>query len=319
MVEKYILDLRAGDAIQSFFLIKAAEARLSTNNKSYLDFTLVDKTGEINGKLWDSSREDEENFKANTFIKIKGNVIEWQGNLQVRIDRIRKATAEDNLDMGEYIPSAPHSGEDMYDLVTQYIDRITNCDINQLVTYIVEMKREKLLVYPAAMKNHHSVRSGLLYHITSMLRAADALSDIYTFLNKDLLFAGVILHDVAKIEEFDSNELGIVSDYNREGQLLGHIIQGITMIDNVSNYLGIDGEVTLLLKHMLLTHHYEPEYGSPKKPMIPEGEILHYVDMIDSKMYDMEKALSKTDPEGFSEKVWTLDNRRIYKALLKND
>ena len=169
------------------------------------------------------------------------------------------------------------------------------------------------------MKNHHSIRAGLLYHIVRMLYAGDKLSDIYDIVNKELLFAGIILHDIAKIEEYDANELGIVSDYNAEGQLLGHIIQGITMIDNAANYLGVDSEVALLLKHMILTHHYEPEYGSPKKPMIPEAEMLHYLDILDARMYDMEKALNKVEPSGFSEKVWTLDNRKIYKSKFNNE
>jgi len=221
---------------------------------------------------------------------------------------------EDGIKIEDYIPSAPYSGEYLFNEVMKYIDRIKNEDLYQIVTYLVEMKKAKLLIYPAAMKNHHSIRSGLLYHIVRMLYAGDKLSDIYNIVNKELLFAGIILHDIAKIEEYDANELGIVSDYNAEGQLLGHIIQGITMIDNAANYLGIDSEIAMLLKHMILTHHYEPEYGSPKKPMIPEAEMLHYLDVLDARMYDMEKALSRVEPAGFSERIWSLDNRKIYKS-----
>jgi len=319
MVDKYINELKAGDSIQCFFLVKAVESKLSNNNKKYLDITLVDKTGEMNAKLWDCSSEDETTFIINSFIKIRGTVIEWQGGLQIRIDKIRLVNGEDGIKIEDYIPSAPFPGEHLLSELMSYIDRIRNEELNQIVTYIIEMKKEKLLVYPAAMKNHHAIRSGLLYHVVRMLYAGDKLSDIYSFVNKDLLFAGIILHDIAKIEEYDANELGIVTDYTIEGQLLGHITQGITMIDNVSNYLGIDNEISLLLKHMLLTHHYEPEYGSPKKPMIPEAELLHYVDMVDARMYDMEKALNKVEPSGFSERIWTLDNRKLYKPRFNNE
>ncbi|HHV95359.1 MAG TPA: HD domain-containing protein [Clostridiaceae bacterium] len=314
VVSKFINEMRVGDSIQCFFLIKAVDCKLSNNNKKYLDFTLVDKTGEINAKLWDCSPEDEANYVINKFIKVKGTVIEWQGNLQIRIDKIRLVKEEDGIKIEDYIPSAPYSGEYLFNEVMKYIDRIKNEDLYQIVTYLVEMKKAKLLIYPAAMKNHHSIRSGLLYHIVRMLYAGDKLSDIYNIVNKELLFAGIILHDIAKIEEYDANELGIVSDYNAEGQLLGHIIQGITMIDNAANYLGIDSEIAMLLKHMILTHHYEPEYGSPKKPMIPEAEMLHYLDVLDARMYDMEKALSRVEPAGFSERIWSLDNRKIYKS-----
>ena len=319
VVCKFINEMKAGDSIQCFFLIKAVDCKLSNNNKKYLDFTLVDKTGEINAKLWDCSPEDETNYVINKFIKVKGTVIEWQGNLQIRIDKIRLVKDEDGIKIEDYIPSAPYTGEYLFNEVMSYIDRIKNQDLYQIVTYLVEMKKSKLLVYPAAMKNHHSIRSGLLYHIVRMLYAGDKLSDIYNIVNKELLFAGIILHDIAKIEEYDANELGIVSDYNTEGQLLGHIIQGITMIDNAANYLGIDSEIAMLLKHMILTHHYEPEYGSPKKPMIPEAEMLHYLDILDARMYDMEKALSRVEPSGFSEKIWTLDNRKVYKPKFNNE
>lgn len=319
MVDKYINEFKAGDSIQCFFLIKAVDCKLSTNNKKYLDLTIVDKTGEINAKLWDCSSQDENTFTINSFIKIRGTVIEWQGSLQVRIDKVRLVNEEDGIVIEDYIPSAPFSGEQLFNDLMGYVDRIKNVDLNQIVTYIIEMKKDKLLVYPAAMKNHHSIRSGLLYHVVSMLEVGDKLSDVYSFINKDLLFSGIILHDIAKIEEFDANELGIVSDYTIEGQLLGHITQGINMIDNVSNYLGIDDEASLLLKHMLLTHHYEPEYGSPKKPMIPEAELLHYIDMVDARMYDMQKVLRGVEPSCFSERVWTLDNRKLYKAKLTNN
>jgi len=129
-----------------------------------------------------------------------------------------------------------------------------------------------------------------------------------------LVFAGVILHDIEKINEMDATEVGVVEDYTREGQLLGHIIMGIKRIDRMSDQLGIDPELSLLIQHMILTHHYEPEFGSPKKPLIPEGELLHYLDMIDARMYDMNKALKDQEADTFTDPVFVLDRRRLYKS-----
>ncbi|HZK02253.1 MAG TPA: hypothetical protein VFC96_05250, partial [Anaerovoracaceae bacterium] len=129
------------------------------------------------------------------------------------------------------------------------------------------------------------------------------------------LITGVIIHDVEKLNEIISDENGIASGYSFEGQLLGHLIQGVKTIDRMAEEIGMSEEKTVMLEHMILSHHYEPEYGSPKKPLFPEAEILHYLDIVDARMYDMEEALFGTKPGEFSEKVWTLDNRRLYRPL----
>ena len=132
-------------------------------------------------------------------------------------------------------------------------------------------------------------------------------------MNKELLFAGIILHDIEKTEEMNSSELGIVSTYTVEGQLLSHLIQGITLVDRVSSKVGASSEIRMLLQHMILSHHYEPEYGSPIKPMIIEAELLHYIDVIDARMYDMKKILDGVDEGNFSERIFSLNNRKVYK------
>ena len=203
----------------------------------------------------------------------------------------------------------------MFELVEAYIEKIANKDIKMIVQVIMEENKEKILYYPAAKTNHHAIRSGLLYHIVRMLELAEKLSEIYPFVNRDLLFAGVILHDIAKIDEMDANPLGMVKDYTAEGQLLGHIVQGIKRVAQVGEQVGADEEISILLQHMILSHHYEPEFGSPKKPMIPEAELLHYIDIIDARMYDMENALMKIEPKQFTERIWVLE-RSFIKLLL---
>lgn len=314
MEKRDIKELKTGDAVQQFFLIKTVECKVSTNNKKYLDLTLVDKTGDINAKLWDVSQQDELKYVNHALIKVRGVAHEWQGRMQLKLENIRLAVPEDNIDIADFVPAAPYAAGVMYDEVTAYINKIGNKDIKEIVRRIIEIKKDKLMIYPAAKQNHHAVRSGLLYHILTMLKLGEKVSEVYTTLNRDLLFAGIILHDMAKLDEMEAGDLGIVSNYTVEGELLGHIIQGIKLIDRIAEEVGAKKEVAMLLEHMILSHHYEPEFGSPKRPMIPEAEILHYLDTIDARMYDMKKVLENTEAGGLSDKVWLLHNRKLYKA-----
>jgi 3'-5' exoribonuclease len=144
-----------------------------------------------------------------------------------------------------------------------------------------------------------------------MLRAARAILPAYPWLNQDLVYAGVILHDLCKIEELDSDSLGVVRDYTENGLLLGHLVLGVARIQQAADALGIAGEPVSLLQHMMLSHHGEEAYGSPKKPMFPEAELLHWLDLLDARMNEMQTVLSKIKPGVFSEKIWSLE-RRLY-------
>ncbi len=316
---KPIVDLRKGETIQDFYLVKSVSLKTTNAHNKYLDFVLGDNTGEINAKCWDYKEDKHGVYEEGEIIKVKALVTEWQGQLQLKIELIRKSRPEDGINENDYVQAAPHPAEEMLGEILKYVIKIQNNDIKEIVSAYINENREKLMYYPAAMKNHHSIRSGLLYHILTMLRLADKMMDIYTFLNPDLLYAGVIIHDMAKVDEMDSNELGMVKEYTTEGMLLGHIIQGIKSIERIGNEVGADPEIVMLLEHMILSHHYEPEYGSPKRPMIPEGEILHFLDIIDARMYDMQNALSYIDKGEFSEKIWLLHNRRIYKTKFDNE
>lgn len=313
-----ISDFNIDQKIEGFYLIKEIEAKTTSNGSSYLDMSLSDNTGDINAKLWDCKEEDIAKYSKNDIVKIRGIVDEWQGKKQLRIMLIRLSTDEDRVNIEDYVQTAPYEPDFMYNQMLKYINKIENKDIEKIVLYIIEEYKDKLLYYPAAKQNHHAIRSGLLYHIMRMLMTAEKLTEVYTNLNSDLLFAGIILHDIAKIDEMDANNLGIVSEYTVEGQLLGHIIQGIKMVDSVAMKLGVDRETSILLQHMILSHHYEPEFGSPKRPMIPEAELLHYIDIIDARMYDMEKALSAVETNEFTDKIWILNNRKLFKSSLHN-
>lgn len=309
-----ISELKPRETFVSFFLIRKVECRNTNSGNKYLDLILSDISGEISAKLWDCTPEEESRFAKNMLIKVKGLVVEWQGKKQIKIDKIRQASEKDKLDINDFVPVAPYPAQEMYAELLAYIERIHHRKLKETVLLIVNQIEDKLLTWPAALHNHHSLRSGLLYHTLTMLQAGEALLQIYTFLNKDLLLAGIILHDIAKIEEIEANDLGLASDYSTEGQLLGHIVQGIKIIDRAARQVGLEEELSVQLQHMILAHHYEPEFGSPKRPMFPEAEVLHYLDILDARMFDMQKALGEVEPGDFSDRVWVLDNRRLYKS-----
>lgn len=317
--EKCIQEFAEGDRIQNFFIIKTLEIKINRNNKEYMDLTLGDRTGEVNAKLWDLNNIDENLYRENMLIKVRGRIVQWQAQLQLNIERIRPVEDSDGVSIEDFIQSAPYDPQWMYNELLKYLEKIQHTEIYLIVQTILERKKEKLQYFPAAKSNHHSIRGGLLYHILTMLRAGEKMLEVYPHLNHNLLYAGILLHDIAKIDEMDANELGIVNDYRVEGKLLGHIIQGIKEIEQVGRDLGADPEVLMLLEHMVLTHHYEPEFGSPKKPLIPEAELLHYLDTIDARLYDIRTALSNTEEGNFSERVWSMDNRRLYRANIQGE
>lgn len=311
-MEKKIIEFEVGEEIQGFYIIKALNVKTSNNNKKYLDFTFADKTGEVNAKLWDAKDGYEELYKTGVMVKIRGNVTSWQNMIQLKVTKIRLVSNEDNISITDYVPSAPFLPEEMYNNLEIVVESFENEDLKKLVLEIIREYKSKLLTAPAAKSNHHAIRSGLLYHVKRMLESGEALCKVYDNINRDLLISGIILHDIEKVNEMDSDDLGIVSEYTREGQLLGHIIMGIKKIDEVSKKLNVDEELSLVLQHMILAHHYEPDFGSPKKPMLPEGELLHYIDMIDARMYDMNLAYRNIEAGEFTNPIFVLDRRRLY-------
>lgn len=317
MKDRYIADLSTNEDVTSYYIVKSVALKVGSNKKLYLDLLLGDATGEINGKKWDVSDEEAaglERIKEGCIIKVRALVTEWNGMKQLRISRIRMTGAEDNLDMTDYIKAAPEKPEDMYAYILGKAEAFEDADLKAICTRVLTDKKDKLMYYPAASKNHHAELAGLLYHVKRMLITAEKVSEVYTNLNKELLMAGVILHDMEKINEIESNELGISPGYSFEGKMLGHLVLGVREIDKLALELNIPRTKAVMLEHMLISHHYEPEFGSPKKPLFPEAEMLHYLDMIDAKMYDMKDAVDKTEPGEFSERIWTLDNRTVYHA-----
>lgn len=310
MAQLPIAELGKDQKFEGFLLVRSADQRTGGNGAKYLDMNLTDRTGEVNAKVWDGNTPCP---APGSVIKVRGTTLEYNGRLQLRVERIRTMAEGDPVDLSLLAPCAPEASEAMLQELYDTADAFTSEPLRLITREMLDRFREKLLYYPAAQRIHHAERGGLLHHTTGMLRLAKAILTQYTWLNADLLLAGVILHDLCKTEEMDSNDMGVVRDYSREGLLLGHLVLGVNRIQEAANELGISGEPVLLLQHMMLSHHGEAEFGSPRKPMFPEAEALHWVDLLDARMNEMQTAIQKLKPGVFSEKIWSLD-RRLYRA-----
>lgn len=315
MKEHFVNNFKTDEEITTYLMVKSVALKVGSNRKTYLDLLLCDSSGEINGKKWDIADEEIpglERIKEGNILKVRAKVTEWNSMKQLRILRIRLTGAEDALDMTDFVKAAPEKPQDMYDYILGVARSITDSQLSGLCERILEEHKEKLMYYPAAAKNHHAEMAGLLWHIKRMLMLGEKACEVYTNLDKNLLLAGVILHDIEKMTEILSNEMGISPGYSFEGKMLGHLVLGVRELEKICTEMGMDEEKRVMLEHMVISHHYLPEYGSPIRPLFPEAEMLHYLDMIDAKMFDMEEAVNRAEPGSFSDRVWTLDNRTIY-------
>lgn len=313
MIDKKIMDFEVGENIQGYYMVKRSELKLSANNKSYMDIDLLDATGEINCKIWDANEALLELFQVSEILQITGAVSSWKNKKQLKITKYRPINDKDNIEMNDFIPAAPIDPPILYDYIISTINSMKNQDLSQITMAAVLEKKEKLMYYPAAKANHHSIKTGLMYHIYRMLQSANALSMVYSEIDLELLQAGIILHDICKVDEMNANNLGLISDYSAKGNLLGHIVMGVELVGRLGRELRIDEEIVLLLQHMILSHHDMPEYGSPVRPMFLEAELLHHIDVIDARVYDMVKYEGMVTEGEFSEPVFSLDKRRIYR------
>ena len=310
-MENYtVCQLQRDMRYEGFLLIRSAEKRKDSKGSDYVDMNLTDRTGEINCKIWnwDPAAEAPE---AGQPVKVRGTIQEYNGRLQLRVERWRAVTAEDPVNMNALVPCAPRTPEEMRREIRETLDSFRNGKLKRLTEAMLEEAGETLTWFPAAQRMHHAERSGLLHHTTDMLRLAKGMLEVYPWLDRDLLLAGVIIHDLGKMDELKSDRSGNVTDYTRDGQLLGHLVRGITNLNRAAEKTGITGESVVLLEHMLLSHHGEAEYGSPKPPMFPEAEALRWLDMMDARMNTMKSAVDRTPEGAFSEKIFSLD-RRVY-------
>ena len=315
----FIKDLRPDEAgrLEDRYLVRNADIRDGNNGKRHLYMTLADATGDIQAVKWSLSPDEVESFsriRPGMIISVVARCKEYQGKNQLVLDAIKGRAKDETIDRSDFFKAAPESPEAMYEYILSRINGLEDEDLKKLCLSFYEDEKDRLMFWPAAMSNHHAEYAGLLYHVKRMMMMGERACEVYTNLNRDLLLAGVALHDIEKLNELNSDENGVVPEYTFEGKMLGHLVMGAVTLGAKCKELGIGEEKTVMMQHMAISHHYEPEYGSPKKPLFPEAEMLHYLDMTDAKMFDMEDAVKNVEPGGFSDKVFTLDNRKIYKS-----
>ena len=308
-----ITTLQPGEAVDHTLFIKQSTKGVTTVGKPFMTLILQDKSGDIEAKLWDTNEEHERLYAAETIVHVVGEIHEYRGKNQLRIKQLRVGGPEEGGSISDLVPSSSIPKEELYDELTQFFFEIRNANIARITRYIMKEFKEDILVFPAATKNHHDYVSGLLDHMVSMLRLGKAICDLYPTLNRDLLYAGIMLHDIGKVRELSGP---IATSYTVEGNLLGHISIMVTEVARAADALKIEGEEVMLLQHLVLSHHGQEEWGSPKRPMIQEAEILHYIDNIDAKMNMLTRVLNKTQPGQFTERVFALDNRAFYKPTI---
>lgn len=315
-MSKGIAHHQIGDSFDGFMLIKDATKGIASNGKPFLTLIFRDKTGEIDAKLWDATVEDEQTFTAETVVKLTGMINEFRGRAQFRIKSIRPAAATDGVTMTDFLEKAPLSEEELYEQIMAAVFEMKNPNIQRIVRAFIKKYKKDLLQYPAASSNHHAYVSGLAHHIVSMLNIAKELGQLYPEINKDLLYAGIILHDLGKLHELS----GVISTtYTVEGTLLGHIPIMVAEISAVAKQLNIESEEAIILQHLVLSHHGKAEWGSPKPPLVREAELLHIIDLIDAKMNILNKALAHVRPGEFTERLFPMDNRSFYKPSFEDE
>jgi len=303
--------------VEGYCIVKSVSQKSNIKGVSYLDLIFADSGGECVAKLWDYAPEQHGVYDPNTVVKVRATINMWKDEEQLKVDRIRNITAEDEVNMAALVPCAPLDPQVMYDEIYKCAEKFKDEDLRMITHYILKEHKDQILIYPAALKLHHAYRAGLLYHTLTMLRAAKALyrvyKEIYPPLSEELIYAGIILHDVAKVKELVVGELGIASAYSVSGQLLGHISYGVAMIERAGAELMADEHTIMLLQHMMLSHHGVAEFGSPRSPMFPEAEIVSEIDLLDARLFEMYDALASVAVGEFSERQWALDNRQLYK------
>lgn len=298
--------------LEGFCFVKSLEVKKTARGVPYLDLTLTDSSGEIGAKLWDYKPEIHSDIKLNSLIKVRGTISMFNDAPQMRVERARPAVEADGVKMEDFVPSTEYGGDIMFNELRAVASGFENEQLKKLVLAILDENREKLVYWPAAFRLHHAIRGGLLYHTLSILRLAQAVASVYPSVDRDLLFSGVILHDVAKLSEFEVSETGIATGYTVEGNLIGHLVKGAMNIEAAGSKLGTDRELLMLLEHMILSHHGEPEFGSAIRPMFLEAEILSELDMLDARVYEISQSVSEIEPGKFTQRQWALDNRKLY-------
>lgn len=311
---KYINELHEGENIIEHYLCKSRQTMKSRNGKNYLSLKLQDKTGMVDAKVWDLNN-DIQSFQENDFIKVDAFVTTFNNELQLNVKRIRRSR-EGEYDPADFVPSTDKNIDEMYDQLMGYIKTMKNPYLKKLLEEIFlrhPVISKEFKYHSAAKAMHHSFRGGLVEHTLSVTQLCDFLAPRYNYVNRDILVASAMLHDVGKVLELSDFP---INDYTDDGQLLGHLILGSELIrDAAAKIDGFPKRLESLMKHCMLSHHGEYEYGSPKLPSTPEAFLLHCADNLDAKTKMIEEALAADSTQGH----WAGYNRMLQRNLSRSD
>lgn len=299
-----------GEKIQTSLLITQMNRGITNSGAPYLSFVLQDQSGSIDAKLWDAKDELLSGVEAGKVVLVSAEVLKYRNALQLRIYSLTKL--EDNqFNPSDYVMATDLSLEFMQKRIHETLSSMQDVVYRDVCTSIIEDLQEKLYSYPAAAKNHHDFVGGLATHMISMLDLGEAFCTLYPMLNRDLLLAGILLHDLGKIDELSGP---ILTEYTVEGKLVGHISIMQSKVAEKAKALGYqDSEQVTLMRHMILSHHGEYEFGSPVLPMVMEAEMLTFIDNVDARMNMFAKALESVKPGEWTPRIFPLENRSFYK------
>lgn len=309
---KRLLDYNEGEELDLIVMIKNSQLRRTKKNKLFLVLQFGDSSGEIRGNYWNASQQDAATFSTGTIVELNGKREEYQGRPQIKIYSLRVIGPDENYDLSQFVKSAPEKADDMKEEINSYVFAILNPTWNRIVRYLLQKWGHRFFTYPAGKTNHHAVKGGLAFHTLSMLRDAKGLADNYPQVNRSLLYAGCILHDMGKVLELSGP---VATQYTTQGNLIGHLvlIDEQIMLAAKELHLDLGTEDLLLLRHMVLAHHGRYEYGSPKLPALLEAELLHRIDDLDASVYAITNALQHTKPGTFTESLMSQEGKRYYR------
>lgn len=297
-----------GEHISGQFLVSSVTKGTNAMGTQYLNIEIRDASTSLNAKKWEIYPNDEEIIVAGNVIHIEGEVLKYKESLQVKVLSVKPVNAEE-IDVCKFLKQPPVAKEELVKKFHGYVDSVQNPDLKKILAYFIDKYKDQLYDYPAAVSIHHEYSSGLLVHCTTMADIAEQLCKIYP-VDRDLVITSILLHDFGKITELEGP---VVYKYSTKGKLIGHISIMAAEIEEAANKLGINGEVATLLQHSILSHHGQLEFGSPVLPQTAEALLVSLIDNLDSKMVITMKALEETADGEFTNKIFPLDGRTIYK------
>lgn len=309
---KYIEELREGSSVGDVYLCKKKQDLVTKAGKAYYSLQLQDKTGTLDGKVWNINSNGIEEFESMDYIYVTGMITSFQGNLQLNVERVRKCREEEYI-LSDYMPMSKKDIEEMYQEITSIVKSIKNPYLSKLASsFFIEDATfiQRFKMHSAAKSVHHGFIGGLLEHTLGVVKLCEYFAANYKVINRDLLLCGGLFHDIGKMEElsvFPEN------DYTEDGQLLGHIFIGAEKIGTqIRKIPDFPPHLANELRHCILAHHGELEYGSPKKPAIVEAMALNFADNADAKMQTMIELFDSAD-----EKVEWLGYNRFFESNIK--